>query len=525
MFDLLWLDGRDLRREPLEVRRELLEKLLEGHGPPLQFSRGAEGDIVQLLSAAKEAGLEGLMAKHKGSPYVAGRSKHWLKLRFDRRQEAAIIGWSPLTGRIDLVGALILGVVEDGKMVYAGRVGTGFDDRERAAWVKTLEPERVPGPLAERVPKTKDARWVEPRRVIECAYTEWTVEGTMREPRYLGVREDKTPMECLKEGDREAPGAQDDEPEPEQEEEHEPEPPAPVSVRRGGPQLSNPDKVLFPRDGIMKRDVWHYYTAIAPILLPHLAGRPVNMQRYPDGIDGEEWFQQNAPLKPPPFVHWINVGPRHGNKDRLVCDSLDTLQWLANLAALTLHQWCCHVPPGTTSRAAIDHALARPDYVVLDLDPGDGPWPHLVEVALAVRTLLDALELQSFVKTSGKRGLHILVPIAPGPTHDEAAGFAERVARAVAKVLPHVATVERMKERRAGKLYVDFGQNGEGRTIVSPYTIRARDGAVVSTPLAWDEVTDALDPAAFTIRTVLERVDRKGDLFAGILTSKQRLPR
>jgi bifunctional non-homologous end joining protein LigD len=168
--------------------------------------------------------------------------------------------------------------------------------------------------------------------------------------------------------------------------------------------------------------------------------------------------------------------------------------------------------------------MALPDYVVLDLDPGDGPWAHLVEVAHHVKALLDALSLESFPKTSGKRGIHVFVPIAPGPTHEQATGFAEQVARAVAKVLPKIATVERMKEKRGGKLYVDYGQNGEGRTVVSPYTIRARDGAVVSTPVTWDEVTNDLDPTRFTIRTVIERVSARGDLFEGALRGKQRLP-
>jgi bifunctional non-homologous end joining protein LigD len=223
-------------------------------------------------------------------------------------------------------------------------------------------------------------------------------------------------------------------------------------------------------------------------------------------------------------VHLLDVGPRHENKKRIVCDNRETLQWLANLAALTIHQWTSHAPPSATTRAAIDHALGRPDYVVLDLDPGDGTWAHLVEVAAAVRALLEALELASFVKTSGKRGLHVVVPIQTGPTHDQATGFAEQVARAIAKVLPGIATVERMKEKRGGKLYVDYGQNGEGRTIVSPYTIRARDGAVVSTPISWSEVTERLDPTEFTIRTVLGRVDKHGDLFAGVLQGKQVLP-
>jgi bifunctional non-homologous end joining protein LigD len=523
-FDLLWLDGRDLRAEPIEARRELLEKLLEGansKGSPLSFSRAVQGDVVELLKATQAAGLEGLMAKRKGSRYVSGRSTQWLKLRLIRRQECAILGWLPISGSRarspthTMMGALVLGVVEDGRLVYAGRVGTGFDDRTREQLAARLEADRVDAPQAERVPKTKDAHWVAPKLVCDCAFVEWTGDGSMRQPSYLGLREDRAPMDCVKDGDVER--------EPSSPASAPTKAAAPASVRRGGRKLSNPNKVLFPRDGITKQHVWDYYTAIAPVMLPHIAGRPLTMQRYPDGIDGEEWYQQNVPLKAPDFVRLVETGPRHENKKRIVCDSLDTLQWLANLAALTLHQWCSHVPPNATSRAAIDHAMARPDYVVLDLDPGDGPWTHLVEVARAVKTLLDALGLESFPKTSGKRGVHVFVPIAPGPSHDEATGFAERVARAVAKVLPDIATVERMKEKRGGKLYVDYGQNGEGRTVVAPYTIRARDGAVVSTPIAWDELTDDLDPTKFTIETVVERVKERGDVFAGVLASKQRL--
>jgi bifunctional non-homologous end joining protein LigD len=405
-------------------------------------------------------------------------------------------------------------VVDAGKLVFAGRVGTGFDARTRSALAKRLGPGHVGGtPSVEGAPKTNDAHWVAPTLVCESAFTEWTREGSMRHPRYLGLREDKTPLECL----REEGGAG------KEGQESPAEQTVPVISRQDGPKLANPDKVLFPRDGIRKRDIWDYCTAIAPFMLPHLSGRPLTLQRYPDGIDGQEWYQQNAPEKTPGFVRLVDVGPRHDNKKRIVCDDVDTLHWLANLAAFTLHQWCSHVPPMATARAAIDHALALPDYVVLDLDPGDGPWAHLVEVARAVHTLLDALKLESFVKTSGKRGVHVVVPIAPGPTHAQATGFAEKIARAVAKVLPKISTVERMKDKRTGKLYIDYGQNGEGRTIVSPYTIRARDGAVVSMPIAWDELDEALDPTRFTIRSAIARVERHGDLFAGVLTTKQKL--
>ena len=512
-FDLLWLDGRDVRREPLEARRELLEKLLDGQKAPLSYSRAVEGDLAQLLVTAREAGLEGLMAKRKGTPYVSERTTDWLKLRFDRRQECAVVGWLPLSGNAATMGALLLGVVEDGALVFAGRVGTGFDDRERREWAVRLEADRVEEPPVARAPAPKDAHWATPKYVVECGFVEWTPEGSMRQPRFLGKRDDKTPMECVK-----------DAPVDDVDREHAAPTPAARAPKVGSPKLSNPDKVLFPRDGITKRQVWDYYTAIAPVMLPHLAGRPLTMQRYPDGIDGEEWYQQNVPLKAPTFVRLVDAGPRHDQKQRIVCDSLETLQWLANLAALTLHQWTSHVPPRATTRAAIDHALGLPDYVVIDLDPGDGPWSHLIQVAHAVKTLLDALKLEGFAKTSGKRGLHVVIPIAPGPTHAQATGFAEQIARAVAKVLPDVATVERMKDKRGGRLYVDYGQNGEGRTVVSPYTIRARDGAVVSTPVAWDEVTEELDPTRFTIRNVPERVGRLGDLYEGVLTVKQRLP-
>jgi bifunctional non-homologous end joining protein LigD len=517
-FDLLWLDGRDLRREPIEVRRELLEKLIAGKGPPLTFSRSVGGDVEGLLKTAKEAGLEGLMAKRRGSAYIAGRSQVWVKLRFERRQDAAIVGWVPLAKTRDVVGALLLGVVVGGKLFFAGRVGTGFDDRTRKDLAKRLAPTSVAAAPVPDARDAKDAKWVEPTLVCDCAFKEWTRDGSMRHPRFVGLREDKTPMDCVKDEERDSP-----EPEPSAP----PVRPVPVRARAGasaGPKLANPDKVLFPRDGLRKRDIWDYYTAIAPLMLPHVAGRPLTMQRYPDGIDGEEWYQQNVPLKPPPFVRLVDTGPRHDGKQRIVCDDVETLQWLANLAALTLHQWCSHVPPSATTRAAIDHAMAQPDYVVLDLDPGDGPWSHLVEVGHAVRTLLDALSLRSFAKTSGKRGVHVFVPIAPGPTHEQATGFAEKIARAVAKVLPAISTVERMKDKRGGKLYIDYGQNGEGRTVVCPYTIRARDGAVVSTPIEWDELTDDLDPTRFTVRTLPARVAERGDLFAESLTVRQKLP-
>jgi len=542
VFDLLWLDGRDRRSDPIEARRELLARLVEGQALPLTLSRSVEGNVPELLQAARRAGLEGLVAKKKGSPYASGRAGTWLKLRFDRRQDCAIGGYIPLAGTDDEVGALLLAVAEGGKLVFAGRVGTGFDAQTRRDLARRLDERRKDGVSVDGAPAIKGAHWVEPTLVCECAFTEWTRDGAMRHPRFLIVRQDKTPFECVREGpsvgntdESLSAASQAADPIPESESSA---PPvrqalsqAPAEGARSGlaprgnePRLANATKVLFPRDGLTKRDVWDYYTTIARFMVPHLAGRPLTLQRYPNGIDGEEWYQQNVPDKAPAFVRLVDVGPRHDAKKRIVCDNVETLQWLANLAALTIHQWCSHVPPVVTTRAAIDRALAQPDYVVLDLDPGDGPWAHLVEVARALRTLLEALKLESYVKTSGKRGVHVVVPIAPGPTHAQATRFAEQVARAVSKVLPKIATVERMKAKRRGKLYVDYGQNGEGRTVVAPYSIRARDGAIVSTPIEWDELDEALDPTRFDIRTVMARVVERGDPFAGALRRTQTLP-
>lgn len=524
-FDLLWLDGRDLRKRPIEERRELLEALLRGAKPPLSFSTALGGGarLTELLAAAKRAGLEGLVAKRRGSPYAAGASTHWVKLKFERRQEAVVCGYTPMSGATTM-GALILGVREQegGPLVYAGKVGTGFDARMRRDFARRLDAgRRATTALTGAVPRIADAIWCEPRIVVEIGFVEWTRDGSPRHPRYLGLREDKEPADCVREaprGDREAP--------------------PPVSARAtGAVKLSNPDKVLYPRDRVTKQMIFDYYTEIAPAMLPHLRGRPINMQRWPDGIDAEEWFQHRTPPKAPEWVRRLPFVPagdapwdfgRHGKgvKERIVVENVETLQWVANLAALTLHAFGSHVPPTAVTREEVSAALGLADYVCIDLDPGERTtWEEVIRIAHAVRTLLEALHLESFPKTSGKRGLHVILPFARGPSHREAVAFGEQIARAVAKVLPDIATIERVKEKRRGRCYVDYGQNGEHRTLVAPYSLRAVDGAPVATPLAWGEVTDKLEPRRLGMREVLARVAKEGDLFAPCLAHGQALPR
>jgi len=514
VFDVLWLDGRDLRRKPVEERRAILREVLRDAKAPITISTALEGDGQEVLKKALAAGLEGLIAKKKGSAYVSGVSDVWLKLKGGLRQEFAVIGYVPLDGST-VMGALVLAVMgEDGKFHFIGKVGTGFSDLQRREWSQRLDPDRNPEPAA--IDLTKDVirdkpYWVTPKHVVEVRFDRWLKEGVIRFPTFLGLRVDKTPEQCKRE---QAPPSR-------KQNEEEMEPP-PTSRGVTVAAVTNPEKVLFPDDGITKKEIIDYYTAVAPVLLPHFAGRPITFQRWPNGIHDKQWFQHHPPENSPPFVRQVMV--RAEKKPIVIVDNVQTLRWLGNLAALTIHQWASHVPPGVSSTEAIEEALDRPDYVVFDLDPGDTPWEALIEVAQALHTLLDALSLPSVVKTSGKRGLHVVVPIARGPTHEEVTLFAEQVAAAVAKVLPKIATVERMKDKRGGRLYVDYLQNGWQKTIVAPYTIRAIDGAPVSTPLLWSEVTTRLDPLRFTVRTVLDRIDQHGDLFAAAVRGTARLP-
>jgi bifunctional non-homologous end joining protein LigD len=509
VFDLLWLDGRDLRAQPIEERRELLESLMAKAEPPLVVSKVLVGDPASTIANARNDGVEGLIAKRRGSPYTSGGSGAWWKLKFRREQEVALAGYVPRVDASDEVGALLIAVATPtGAFEFAGKVGTGFDKKTRKKLAALLDADASETPTVVGQPRVKGARWAKVKHVAQIALAEWTKDGAARAPSFVALREDKVPRDCKRETEVPMAATRSKKAPPENE-----------------VKLSNPTKVLFPRDGFTKADVAAYYASIAPFMLPHLAGRPIGLQRWPNGIDDEAWFQQNAPEKTPDYVRLVDTGPDHGSKRKVVIENRETLAWLSNLAALTIHQWASHVPEHTRTPAAIVRALGQADYAVVDLDPGEGTWGHLIEVAEALRGLLEELELVSVVKTSGQRGLHVVIPFVRGPSHADATDFARKLATTVAGALPKIATVERMKAKRHGRLYIDFLQNGEGKTIVAPYSIRPKDGAPVSTPLSWSEVTRKLDPSTLTIRTVPARAAKHGDLFAPLLMPSQTLPR
>lgn len=503
-FDVLEVEGEPLVDLPLTERRERLAELVDARRREVQVSDAFE-DGEALYRAAEEQRFEGIVSKRADSRYEPGkRSRNWLKVKTHGRQELVVAGWTKGQGRRSgRFGSLVLGVNEAGGLRWAGNVGTGFDDAEIERVLARLEPlRREESPFAEvpKMPRVRkgDVVWVEPRLVAEVRFAEWTHDGRLRAPVYEGLRDDKEAVEVRRE--REAIGPE---------------------VRKGKRllKLSNLDKPFWPDEGITKGDLLAYYRDVAPALLPHLKDRPFTMKRYPDGWQGKFFFQKDAPKHMP---DWIPTRPFEAStRDRppkrrtidfpLVNDEL-ALLWMVNMGCIDMNTWYSRVDKPS-----------RPDWVLFDLDPSpDVGFAETIQVALLIKETLDLLELESFPKTSGSEGIHILVPISRRHTYAQTREFAEIVAGAIARAHPGLATTEWTKAKRRGVL-IDSNQNGEGKTIASVYSVRPKPGAPVSTPLRWEEVNERLDPAAFTMDAVLDRVTREGDLYADVLTTRQSL--
>ncbi len=513
-FDCLALEGHDLRRAPLVTRKACLQRVL----PPLGVARygdHVEGAGPAFLEAAAEARLEGILAKRAQSAYVARRSDAWLKIKCQHRQEFVIGGYTDPQGSRARFGALHMGLYDGARLVYVSKVGSGFDGAELERLWRRLEPlRRETSPFEVGTPAGRGHHWVEPQLVAEVRYTEWTRDGGVRHPTYLGLRDDVRPEDCR----RETPdtGAWPDETEPIRAEAEVVEAATPPATAGAGPRdapasrvrLTNLDKVFWPAEGYTKGDLIRYYDTIAPVMLPYLRDRPIVLTRYPDGIAGKSFFQKDAPEFAPDWVRTERVYSKDTDReiDYFVVDDAEMLRYVANMGTIPIHAWSARVP-----------ALERPDWLVLDLDPKGAPFTDVVRVAQAVHRLLDDLELPSHAKTSGATGLHVLVPLGARYTHEQARTLARLLAVLVVEAEPAIATLARPLGARGGKVYVDFGQNGHGRTIAAPFSVRPLPGAPVSCPLDWREVTARLDPARFTIRTVPRRFARRPDPLRPVL--------
>jgi bifunctional non-homologous end joining protein LigD len=505
LFDLLYLDGHDLRAVPLIERKKLLKSILKPGGVIRLSESFEEGE--HLLEAAREQELEGILAKRADSRYEARRSDTWVKIKTVRHNECVICGYTQ--GERDFFGALILGVYENKKLHWAGNVGTGFDQALMADIHRLLQPLRTTkSPFAEQIKIPQEIIWVRPELVCTVKYIEWTPDGRLRAPVFAGLRPDVEPREAV----RELPS----------------EPRAPAAPLLPGTEVqailtidgqqlkfTNLNKVFYPQEGYTKRDVINYYNSVADLILPHLKGRPLSLKRYPNGIHADFFFQKRSAESFPTFLHTEPIYSEHNKApiNYAVASDRASLLYLANLGCIDQNPWMSRVG-----------SLDSPDFILIDLDPQECPYDRIVEAALLVHEKLERIGMVGYPKTTGGDGMHIYIPLESGYTYEQARIFAEILGMMLSGQRPDLFTTPRsVAKRDKGKVYFDYLQIGEGKTISAPYVLRAYDGAPVSTPLEWSEVKPGLSPKQFHIGNAVERFSRVGDLFDGVLTKPQRI--
>jgi bifunctional non-homologous end joining protein LigD len=499
-FDLLALEGFDLRPLPLTERKRILRQILPRAGPVVFSDHVAEHGEA-LFDEVARRGLEGIMAKRATSPYKAGRSPTWLKIPLGRRAEFAIMGFTEPDGGRTGFGALHLGVREGDGFLYAGAVGSGFNEKLLNTLRPQLEADERPTPPCSgpEMPRTRVDHWVEPKLVCEVRYREWPDGRLLRQPVFLGLRPDKTVDECIKLG---APG---DSPEPAQG-------PAAAPTESREFSLTHLEKIFWPDEGITKGDMIEYYQSIAPFMLHYLRDRPLILTRYPDGIKGKSFYQKDAPAFVPSWVRRMKIWSEENQREieQFVCDDEETLVYLANLGTIPFHVWSARVA-----------TVQQPDWCILDIDPKGAPFANVVRVARAVKALADEIGLPSFVKTSGSTGLHVLIPLGAQLVHAQCVQLAELMARVVTAEMPDIATVIRLPADRGGRVYLDFLQNGYGKYLAAPFCVRPLPGAPVSAPLKWNEVSIDHPISEFNLKTVPARMKKlKIDPLADVLTVK-----
>jgi bifunctional non-homologous end joining protein LigD len=518
LFDLLYLDGYDLRGVPLEERKRLLAEIVTPTDR-IRISDYFAAKGAEMLESARALGIEGILAKRRDSKYEPRRSRDWVKIKIVTSGDFVIGGFTH--GERDYFSSLVLGLYENGKLVHVGQVGTGFNDKTLKDIFARIEPLITKkSPFDGGVKALRDVTWVKPELVAEIKYLEVTPDGLLRAPVFMNLRLDKDPKECVREGaDVVEPSTELATPPLIQRE--------PIAPPTSGAELAvtvdghrlkftNLGKIFYPGEGIAKRDVINYYNSIANLIVPHLRDRPLSLKRYPNGIDHDFFFQKDAEDKVPDWVRLEPVFSEHNNDNihYVICNDRATLLYLANLACVDQNPWMSRI--GT---------LENPDFALIDLDPTEGcPYEKIVEAAQLVKKTLDAVGLVGYAKTTGGDGMHVYIPLEPAYTYEQVRTFAELLSILVIREKPDLFTTPRtVSQRKKGKVYFDYLQISTGKTIAAPYVLRAYPGAPVSTPLDWSEVKKGLEPSHFTIHNVIDRFERVGDLFEGVLTNLQKL--
>ncbi len=515
-FDLVALEGHDLRTLALEQRKSILQRVVPRLGA-VRYLEHIEGMGREFFEQIERMGLEGMVAKRAESRYVGRRSDEWLKYRIDRTADFVIVGLTRPKGHREGFGALHLAAFDSAatgsdpdqlELVYAGRVGTGFgDDLLRSLSIQLEEIVRDTPPCSGTLPRGDRHVWVEPRLVCEVRYKELTPGAMLRHPVFLRLRDDKPVSECRWPDQRSEPAA----PARAKTDKNETSPLADSKgLSPGKPQrFTNLDKVFWPEDGYTKGDLIEYYRQVAPQMLVYLRDRPLVLTRFPDGIHGKSFFQKHAPEFAPDWVRTETIWSEGSSRaiDYFVCNDLDTLLYLANLGTIPIHIW--------SSRLS---TLDRPDWCILDLDPKEAPFSMVIEVAKAIHHLCKEIELPAYVKTSGSSGLHVLIPLGRALDYEQSRTLGGLIAQIVSQEHREIATVARNLDRRDGKVYIDFVQNGHGRLLVAPLCLRPLEKAPVSTPLRWNEVGGKLSIAKHTLASVPKRLARqKSDPLAAVL--------
>ena len=529
-FDLIAFEDFDVRPLPLIRRKELLKDVVPALGA-VRYLDHIEREGEAFLKQVTAMGLEGIVAKKATSKYKGGRSGDWIKIKAEKIGDFVIVGFTKPNGSRAHLGALQLADWVDGTLVYAGRVGTGFTEDLLEQLHEMLDPIVRKDPLcagpvfapgseplpSEKIPETKTTVWTDAVHVVEVRYREVTPDGLLRHASFLRLRTDKRAHECERQGwsnlaigstATETEIADDDSKERLVRERpvdasavHEPPPPPAKPPIEKKIAFSNLNKVFWPAEKYTKGDMIEYYRAVSKWLLPYLVNRPVVLTRFPDGIDGKSFYQKDAPVFAPEWIRTIPVWSEDTQREIkfFVCDDEESLLYVANMGSIPIHIWA--------SRAG---SLELPDWCVIDLDPKDAPFSDVIRCARVLRGVCDAVGLPSFVKTTGKTGLHILLPLGRQCTYEQSRMLGELLARVVLRETGDFATITRHVTKRGDKVYLDYLQNRHGQTIVAPFSVRPLPGATVSMPLTWDEVDESLDPKGFTIKTALDRLARLG---------------
>ena len=533
LFDILWWEGFSVMHLPLEERKQLLKCIIPKGSSHLRFSDILEDNGNKAFQLAKQLHLEGVMAKKSGSIYTIGkRTRDWLKIKTEKRQELVIGGYTHNEGSSKLFSALLLGIIENGSLNFVTPVGTGFNRNMQQDIIKKLRPYETSECPFSSVPEyNKPSRfrpnppkasvtWVKPTLVAEIAYREETSGGAIRQPSFKGLREDKKPAEVVREvaidtkklvkkhsltkqNIIKAP--------PKKERKTLLNPKEETQTRViGGHELrfTNLSKIFWPHERYTKRDMINYYYRVAPYMLPYMKDRPQTLNRHPHGINGESFYQKDVKGKAPA---WIETFPYFSHREQkekefLLCTNEASLLYIASLGCIEMNPWSSTIKTPD-----------NPDWCIIDLDPDENSFGQVIQAARVTKEILDAIEVPSYCKTSGSSGLHIYIPLAAKYSYHDSKEFGRRIARVVHAELPHFTSIERKTAHRGGNMYIDFLQNRPQATVAAPYSLRPKPGATVSAPLYWEEVKKGLKLSNFTLRNMPARLQKEGDIFKGVL--------